>query len=79
VEDIEPPPQPSPSLVQLQGSLATLSPSTSHDFQPRWWEGGCIVEEEIPPSWQLTGDGKDTGKVGAEEGNDEANDGNDGA
>jgi hypothetical protein len=42
-------------------------------------EGGYIVEEEIPPSWKLIGDGKDTGKVGAEEGNDEANNGNDGA
>jgi hypothetical protein len=37
------------------------------------------VEEEIPPSWQLTGDGQETGKVDAEEGNDKDDDGNDGA
>jgi hypothetical protein len=36
------------------------------------------VEEEIPPSWQLTRDGLDTGEVGAEEGNDRDDDGNDG-
>jgi hypothetical protein len=79
LDDVEPPsaPQPGPSLVKMEGSppRASLpSPSTSHDFQPRWWEGGCIVEEEIPPSWQLTGDGEnpitteDTGKDGGEEG-----------
>jgi hypothetical protein len=79
VEEVEPPPQPGPSLVHLHESPATLSPSTSRDFQPRWWEGGCIVEEEIPPSWQLTKDGEDTGEAGAEEGNDGADKGNDGA
>jgi hypothetical protein len=32
------------------------------------------VEEEIPPSWQLSKDGEDTSEVGAEEGNDGAED-----
>jgi hypothetical protein len=32
VEEVEPPPQPGLSLVQLQGSPRTLIPSTSHDF-----------------------------------------------
>jgi hypothetical protein len=50
------------------------SPSSSQDFQPHWWEGGCIVEEEIPPRWKLTEGGEnpitaeDTGTDDREEG-----------
>lgn len=79
MEEVEPPPQPGLSLVHLHDSPAALSASTSRDFQPRWWEGGCIVEEEIPPSWQLSKDGEDTAEVGVEEGNDDTDKGNDGA
>lgn len=44
--------QPDPSL-----DFKKESPSASvPDFQPRRWEGGCIVEEEIPPSWQVLED-----------------------
>jgi hypothetical protein len=75
VEEVELPSQPGPSLVHLHKSPETLSPSTSRDFQPRWWEGGCIVEEEIPPSWQLSKDGEDTGEAGADGGNDGADKG----
>jgi len=43
------------SLVNKTGSPSkTCLPSLPvPNFQPRWWEGGCIVEEEIPPRWQL--------------------------
>jgi hypothetical protein len=50
-----------PSSSQLGPSLELKkeSPSASiPDFQPRRWEGGCIVEEEIPPSWQVSEDGE---------------------
>jgi hypothetical protein len=46
---------PGPSPVNKTGSPSkTCLPSLPvPEFQPRWWEGGCIVEEEIPPRWQL--------------------------
>jgi hypothetical protein len=42
--------QPGPSL-----ELKEDSPSIP-DFQPHRWEVGCIVEEDIPPSWQVSED-----------------------
>lgn len=51
------PPSSSQSGPSLE--LKKESPSASvPDFQPRQWEGGCIVEEEIPPSWQVLEDGE---------------------
>jgi hypothetical protein len=51
--------QPGPSLGNKTGTPSTTclpSPSAS-DFQPHCWEGGCIVEDEIPPSWQFLEEG----------------------
>jgi hypothetical protein len=49
-----------PSEVCLPTATSLLGPPVLKPGEPYYGDVSCIVEEEIPPSWQLTDAGKES-------------------